>query len=329
MKTPSFWYKTKPGILSGILSPLSALYRFGATKKARSYKSYKSKVPVICVGNVTAGGGGKTPVVKALYKLLQEHSLSLEPVILTRGYGGSIAGPERVNKFGPADIWGDEALLHAQYASVTKSENRAKGARFIERENGTLILMDDGAQNRQLKKDILFYVIKGNRGFGNKCLIPSGPLREPLEIAFEKADAFILIGEDETGVQKHLPTEKPLFNAELKLPSNIPSKDKTYIGFAGLAFPEGFKITLEENGYRIKEFIEFSDHHNYTERDIENLFNRAYDQQATLITTEKDYMRLPPFAKKDEISVLSIDMEFKEPEKILSFLKDKLNNLNN
>ena len=110
---------------------------------------------------------------------------------------------------------------------------------------------------------------------------------------------------------------------------NIPFKIKVLSAHRTPVEVHKFSSNAKENGYRIKEFIEFSDHHNYTERDIENLFNRAYDQQATLITTEKDYMRLPPFAKKDEISVLSIDMEFKEPEKILSFLKDKLNNLNN
>lgn len=329
MKTPSFWYKEQPNFLAKALRPFSNVYSFISNKKAASPKSYKSKLPVICVGNITAGGGGKTPVVAALYKLLQENSLSLEPYILTRGYGGSIAGPERVNKHGPADLWGDEPLLHAQYASVVKSENRAKGARFIERENSTLILMDDGAQNMQLEKDILFYVIKGDRGFGNKRLIPSGPLREPLDIAFEKADAFIIIGDDTTGIQEKLPADKACFHANLNIANGNPPKDIPYIGFAGLAFPAGFKNTLEANGYQAEDFIEFADHHEYTERDIEKLFTLAHEKKTTLITTEKDYMRLPPFARKQEIAVLKAHLEFKETEKILSFLKDKLNNLNN
>lgn len=327
IQTPKFWYQNDPGLIAKFLRPAECLYSGVAnlSRKKQRKNAYKSSLPVICVGNITAGGSGKTPTCIALYKILKENGIVLDPVFLTRGYGGSLTGPERVRAQGSGKTWGDEALLLAQYGSVIKSVNRIKGAYLAEDHNADCILMDDGAQNERLEKTLTLIVINGRTGLGNKRQIPAGPLREPLESGLGRADAFILIGKDETNVSEILPKDKPCFNANLFAGKSAEmKKGKSYFGFAGIAFPENFKKTLIDNDISLVGFQPFPDHYYYSEKDLKVLLANAEGQNAALITTEKDYVRLPEGFDKSRVEVLPVELKFEDEKKLKDFLKERL-----
>ena len=327
LKTPKFWYTQDKNTVSKLLKPAEFIYnRISSIHRRNQFKNaYTSHIPVICIGNLTAGGSGKTPTCIALYQLLKSKSIALNPVFLTRGYGGSLNGPERVRSQGSAKAWGDEALLLARYGSVIKSKNRIKGAYYAEDLNADCILMDDGAQNELLSKTITLIVINGQNGFGNKQQIPAGPMRESLESGLNRADGFILIGEDKTGVQNILPKDKPCFEASIAVSKEWKSElNKPYIGFAGIAFPENFKKTLIDNNVNLKDFKAFADHHFYNDHDLKILTTIAESHNATLITTEKDYVRIPSGFDKNRIETLPIELQFKNIKAVTNFIKEKV-----
>ncbi len=327
-KTPKFWYHHDKNTVSKLLKPAEYLYDKVSVihRQNQSKNAYTSHIPVICVGNITAGGSGKTPTCIAIYQLLKSKGIALDPVFLTRGYGGSLNGPERVRGQGSAKTWGDEALLLARYGSVIKSKNRVKGAYYAEDLNADCILMDDGAQNERLSKTITLIVINGKNGFGNKKQIPAGPLREKLESGLNRADGFILIGDDKAGVHNILPKDKPLFKANIVTSKSWKLEpNKPYVGFAGIAFPENFKNTLIENNINLKDFKAFADHHFYTDNDIKILMGIAKSHNATLITTEKDYVRIPNSFDKNRIETLPIDLHFEDEKAVAGFLKKNIN----
>lgn len=329
-RTPQFWYNNTgimAKILPPVLAPLSFLYQLGH-KVHQSWQTPKSvNIPVICIGNLTAGGAGKTPTSIALLKLLKEKKHIRLPMFLTRGYGGSLTEPECVDTSGSARIWGDEPLLLAQHTTTIVARNRYEGAKLAQKEHADLIIMDDGLQNNSLKKDISFVVINGQSGFGNFKTIPSGPLREPLSTGIDKADAFIFMGEDKRNTQDLLPNDKPVFNGTITVPENgAPDKNKKYIGFSGIAHPEKFKQTLLNHSFEIVDFIPFSDHHTFSEKDMKKLLTLAKQKNATLITTEKDYVRLSDITIKEQIKTLPIQLSFSknEKEKIINFIEKKI-----
>jgi len=188
-----------------------------------------------------------------------------------------------------------------------------------------VVIMDDGLQNPGIHKDIKIIVVNGEMGFGNGLMMPAGPLREPLSSGLAQADAFFLIGEDKTSAQASLPTDIPLFNAALKADKGkLPSKKPKYIAFAGLGYPEKFfKFLKDELGYDIVETLAFADHCPYERQDIQDLRQKAQDEDAMLITTVKDYLRLPK-GYKDDIFTVPVSMTFKAPKKLQAFVKEKL-----
>ena len=323
---PDFWYQKEPSFLAKFFTPCSKLYSFLVQNKLSAETPYVAKIPVICVGNLTVGGGGKTPAVIALHSLLQKENTAVSPVFLTRGYGSAVFSPERVDPSGDPELWGDEPLLLARAGKCVVSKNRAKGARFIEGSTtADMILMDDGMQNNQLHKDIVFAVINGTDGFGNQQVLPAGPLREPLETGLKKAGAFIIIGEDSYGLAPILPKDKPVFKARLEVhKKNNIGKNGTYVAFCGIARPERFKQTLKEMHIDVVAFKTFGDHHLFSEKDIAELFKLAQEKHAQLITTEKDFVRLPYFAKKDTVKTVPVQLVFEEPEALLDFVKHQL-----
>ncbi len=319
-RTPAFWYK-KPGLISGLLSPLAGLYLAGHRLNQPKAPPKTVSIPVICIGNVTAGGTGKTPASLALYQLLTNKNLFFSPFFLTRGYGGIIKGPERVNPNGPASMWGDETLLLADTASTIISANRYDGAKLAKSLGADLIIMDDGFQNKTLQKTLTFLTINGKQGFGNGKLLPAGPLREPIEDALQKADAFILVGDDESGVRDRLPQNKPVFKAFIKpLEGSEIEPDRTYYGFCGIAHPDRFKKTLEDNGYKLSGFKAFPDHYDYSNRDLDKLLKRADKNNAILITTEKDMMRIDTPAMREQITYLPVHMAFEQPAALIDYI---------
>jgi len=311
LKAPRFW-KHKNWIAMA-LSPLSLLYLVGHRIKTLLTKSYRSTLPVICVGGVVVGGSGKTPVVHALIKLIRDENLYINPVILTRGYGGKLKGPTLVDPavHTAADV-GDEALLHALHAPTIISADRASGARLAEAMGADVIVMDDGLQNNTLEKTLSFLVLDTRQGFGNRYLLPAGPLREPLQEALDKCACVI-----QTNGKADPHIDKPVMTTSVKVLS-LHDKEREFFAFAGLGNPEKFKMTLEENGFRIATFKSFPDHHPYTTRNMESIKRLAGNMP--IITTHKDYVRIP-VTSRDGIEVLLIEQVFDFPAKISDYIK--------
>jgi tetraacyldisaccharide 4'-kinase len=283
MRAPDFW-KTR-GPLALLLAPLGCLYGLSVARKARKAAPYKSSARVVCVGNLTAGGSGKTPVAMAVAEDLIGRGKKV--FFLTRGYGGSETGPLLVNGQS-ADAVGDEALLLARIAATIVARDRAAGAKLAEAQGAEVIVMDDGHQNFSLAKDLSLVVVDGASGFGNGLMIPAGPLREPVAQGLARADAVIVMnrGEPDLGLfsgpvlRAHLATEGDAF------------RGKRVFAFAGIGRPEKFVETLQAQGAVVTGSQFFADHHPYTPAEIAALRRQAMD--ALLVTTEKDYVRLGP-----------------------------------
>jgi tetraacyldisaccharide 4'-kinase len=293
-RAPFWWYR-KPGVLASALSPLGTLYWRMAERKASQVEPYRSRLPVICIGNFTVGGGGKTPTAIAVAEVLKGAGEC--PCFLTRGYGGKSEGPVLVAKGQTAAEVGDETLLLHAHAPTVVAADRASGAKLIEGTHATVIIMDNGFQNPQLAKDFSLIVVDNNVGLGNGLVMPAGPLRAPLGKQMPHADALLLIGEGGKGAplaKAFEATNKPVLKARI-----TPRGDVRWlgvlpvIGFAGIANPKKFYATLSQHGARLVDTRSYPDHYLYTERRAERLLKWAKRNNAMLVTTEKDWVRLP------------------------------------
>ncbi len=317
MKAPSFWYR-KRGLLALLLAPFGQLYRCaGLLRRARA-TPYEASVPVICVGNIVAGGAGKTPTCLALYKLLHRQKPQQRIVFVTRGYGGTEKGPLRVDpKTHTAQDVGDEALLLARAAPCWIGCDRAAVIREAEKE-ADLIIMDDGMQNPHVAPTKTLLVVDGAVGFGNKQLIPAGPLRETLNDAFPRIDGIVMIGEDAHHTASYL--GKPVVNATLKPGlSTAFLANPRVLAFAGIGRPSKFYTSCREAGLTLVETCDFPDHYAYTEQDLQKLSTQAQNLNVRLITTAKDLVRVPE-AFRGQIGILEIELAFEDEGKALNLL---------
>jgi len=323
LKTPRFWFK-KDSVLALVLSPISKLYEFSGHLIQKKAKPVSVKTPLICIGNATLGGGGKTPTAIAVGKILDE--LNLKYGFLTRGYKGETKGPFRVNAlYHTAKQMGDESLILGKTAITYVAKDRVKGAQKMDRLGLNAVVLDDGYQNPKLKKDISLLVVNGMIGFGNEAVFPSGPLREPIEDAVKKADAVIIIGDVSEQISSFIKTVTvPVFFATVQsfFPKEI-DKTTKLLAFCGLAFPKKFFNSLEDQSFNILKKIPFSDHHLYTERDISDLREKARSLGAKLITTEKDYVRLSKTQKK-YVTYVPIELCWKDKKEVKAFLNKKI-----
>jgi len=317
---PQFWYSTdannKSPLLSIILWPLSALYQMGDKLNRLKTNQKPSPLPVICVGNITMGGGGKTPTARALLKMIQDHGKFATPCFLMRGYGGNNKGPIEVD-LTTHTSWdvGDEALMQAHYAPTIIASDRYDGAVLAEKLGYDLIIMDDGFQNYRLEKTLSFIVIDGGFGFGNGKTFPSGPLREPIKPALKRANACIIINKTDD-INLSILNKKRHYHASINLLNNgQKTKGKKVIAMAGIARPEKFFDTLEQNGYELYAHYGFSDHHVYTHGELQAIVERAERHNISVITTEKDWIRLSE-KWREKISYLKISIEFDDKFKI-------------
>ena len=332
LKTPDFWYnndKIKSRVQSYSLLPIASLYYAGYKIHQSIGKAYKANIPVICIGNLIAGGAGKTPSVLALLKLINKKKLFDTPYCLSRGYGGQEQGPLIIkDEIHSAVDVGDEPLLLSKYAKCIVSKNRAEGAKLAEKKGADLIIMDDGLQNSSLQKTIKFAVVNGTYGFGNKKLIPAGPLREPLKKGINNIDAFILIGQDTLNITSLIPDHKPIFKAQLTVPENwIYNQEVPYIAFSGMAHPEKFHSTLWSKGINVIGWHTFPDHYNFTEDDLNKLIKDAKAKKARLITTEKDYVRIPSDINFDiTIDVMPITLLWDAPDELAEYITNQVKN---
>lgn len=294
LKPPSWWYREQ-GAMATALKPVSGLYGRIAEKKASQAAPYLSRLPVICVGNFTVGGSGKTPTAIAVAEILK--IAGERPAFLTRGYGGKEEGPVRVTEDMDATQVGDEPLLLAQHAPTIVAGDREKGAKLIETMDVTVIVMDDGFQNASIGKDLSLICVDAKTGIGNAMVLPSGPLRAPLEPQIRMADALIVVGEGTKAnglIDRFTDAGKLVLKAEIGFPQDtrwlgvLP-----VIGFAGIAQPDRFFRTLREAGARLVDKKVFPDHHRFTDRQAQALLDEVEERNCMLVTTEKDWVRLP------------------------------------
>jgi tetraacyldisaccharide 4'-kinase len=282
MRAPDFW--RKGGVIAQLLAPLGALYGLSVAWKARMTAPFDPGIPVICVGNLTAGGSGKTPIAIAMAEMLRARGH--KPYFLTRGYGGSERGPALASRGHSAAVMGDEALLLARSAPTIVARDRAAGARLAKDKGATVLIMDDGHQNFALRKSLSVVVVDAGAGFGNGFQIPAGPLREPVRQGLARADAVILVGDGTPDLQGF---SGPVLRAHLKTDGSG-FTDKPVFAFAGIGRPEKFATSLEAAGAHVIGSCFFADHHPYTDDEILEL--RAVAGEAVLVTTEKDFVRL-------------------------------------
>jgi tetraacyldisaccharide 4'-kinase len=289
MKTPLFWSNSS-SLLAKLLSPLGSLY--GAITLWRmKQRGFKLSIPVICVGNPTVGGQGKTPTAIAIAKLLID--MGKNPVFLTRGYGSSNKGVTLVQAHHTARQVGDEPLILAKVAPVIVSKNKVLGAKFAVKQGFDCIIMDDGFQNPTLHKNYSILLIGEHE---NQGIFPAGSLRAPLKPQIDHADLTLVMGDD-----VEIIAEKPF--------------DDEYIAFCGLGNPDKFKATLAKLNVRVRGFHAFPDHHYYTERDTQMLLSQGFP----LITTEKDGVKLSGKLKESSV-ILPITLKFKDEKAILHAL---------
>jgi tetraacyldisaccharide 4'-kinase len=299
MRAPDFWQKR--GLWPALLAPLGALYGLSVALKARRARPYDCGLPVICVGNLTAGGSGKTPIAIALAEMLR--AKGQRPYFLTRGYGGSERGPALASRGHSATVMGDEALLLARTAPTIVARNRAAGARLAKEKGATVLVMDDGHQNFSLRKDLSLVVVDGETGFGNGLPIPAGPLREPVAQGLARADAVVIVGDGSPDLQGFT---GPVLRAHLKAEDGA-FAGKTVFAFAGIGRPEKFVASLQDSGALVTGSCFFADHHAYGADEITQL--RAVAGESILVTTEKDFVRLS-VAQREGIRVLKIAAVF-------------------
>jgi tetraacyldisaccharide 4'-kinase len=299
MRAPDFWqYRSAAARL---LAPLGALYGVSVAFKVKRAQPYTADIPVICVGNLTAGGSGKTPIALALAQALQQRDRNV--FFLTRGYGGREHGPLRVTPPHNAEAIGDEALLLAATAPTIVARNRAAGTRLAQAEGADILVMDDGHQNFSLRKNLSLVVVDAQSGFGNGLMIPAGPLREPVAQGLSRADAVILVGDGAPDLQGF---NKSVLRAHLSVDGTTFS-GKPVFAFAGIGRPEKFIASLRDSGAVVAGRKFFADHHAYSENEISRL--RAMAQDAILVTTQKDYVRLTP-SQRANIHVLPANAVF-------------------
>jgi tetraacyldisaccharide 4'-kinase len=294
VRAPSFWWQ-EPATATALLSPIATVY--GAVAAARLRRNgERAGVPVLCVGNPTVGGSGKTPTSLALARLLIE--AGERPFLLSRGYGGRLAGPVRVDpQHHRADDVGDEPLLLARCAPTVIARDRAAGARFARGAGASVIVLDDGFQNPSLAKDLSILVIDARRTIGNGLVFPAGPLRAPLTAQFDRAQAMLTIGDgpatatiESAAALRGL----SLFRATLMpdAASVATLKGSRVLAFAGIGDPEKFFATVADAGVAVAATRSFPDHHRYRRRELAALRSAAARDGLVLLTTEKDRARL-------------------------------------
>jgi tetraacyldisaccharide 4'-kinase len=310
---PAFW--SHDGLLARALSPLSGVTA-ALTARRIGHAGWRAPVPVVCCGNVTVGGAGKTTLVIDLAQRLTGQAVH----ILLRGYGGSARGVYRVKPDDSSALAGDEALLLARITPTWIGADRAASARAAIQAGAKILLMDDGLQNPTLAKTASLLVIDGRSGFGNGRVLPAGPLREPLAAAAARCQAAVLIGPDTTGAINRLPPALPVLRADLlQDPSIAALAGRKVIAFAGIALPEKFFDPLRQAGAILVVTRSFPDHHPYSDRELALLLREARDHGAVPVTTPKDAVRLPP-AIRGQVTVIGVGLKWRVPGQIDQFL---------
>lgn len=321
MKAPAFWFKP-PGWRARALAPLAWIYGGIASLRRATAMPDFSPMPVICIGNLTVGGAGKTPCALAVGEILAE--LGRKPAFLSRGYGGSERGPLKVDpQRHRAAAVGDEPLLLARAFPTYIGAKRGLSARLAIADGADVLVMDDGLHNPSLQKDYSIVLVDGATGFGNLRVLPAGPLRERLDRGLARADLFVMVGEDRRRYAAKLALRAPVLRSYLS-PDDAAEdlKGRRVFAFAGIAQPEKFFLTLVRLGAEIVGTRGFDDHHPYGEADLAAIAAAARAADAIAVTTEKDMVRIPE-DKRADFTTVAVSMTFDRRDE----LKERLQHL--
>ena len=309
MRAPHFWSagldpqsRAAAPLTRALLTPFSAAYQTITARRIANGPHSKLPVCVICVGNLTSGGSGKTPIVQALRRQLLDKGL--KAASLSRGYGGRLKGPIAVDpQTHSANDVGDEPLMLAASGESWISRDRHTGGLAMVDAGVEAIIMDDGHQNPQLAKNLSLVVIDSHAPFGNGYVLPKGPLREPPKAGLARADAVVLMGD---GPTPHAVTASGVSVLRAKLVQTLPVPSGPVFAFAGIGRPARFFDSLRKAGADVQDMLGFPDHHTYSARDIMRLRALAEAHGYTLVTTRKDYVRL---SEADREGILPIDVQ--------------------
>lgn len=328
MREPAFWWR-KPGLAAGLLAPVAMLY--GAVASARlAQRGARADVPVVCIGNPTIGGAGKTPLALTLARLLQASGDA--PFLLSRGYGGRLAGPLRVDpsRHEAADV-GDEPLLLARVAPTVVARDRVAGAQAAVAAGASVIVMDDGFQNPSLQKSFSILVVDARRGIGNGSVVPAGPLRAPLAVQLARADALVMVGASDDGVAATARGRGlPVFHASLTPDAAVAATlaGTRVLAFAGIGDPEKLFATLKGAGIAVAATRGFPDHHRFRADEARMLCEQADREALVLVTTEKDVARMRGDAKVAVLATraraLPVTLTLADADAFLRLLRQKL-----
>ena len=331
LKAPG-WWDQKTGVIPFLLAPVGYLIGGIMAAQWKFRRPLHASLPVICIGNLNAGGAGKTPTAIAVAALLEE--LGAQPAFLSRGYGGTMRGPHLVDKMrDSAREVGDEPMLLARHAAAVIAADRPEGAALAAAQGVNVVVMDDGFQNPSLFKDLSLIVIDAQAGIGNGMVLPAGPLRAPLGFQLARADALIVVGDGEAAndIAEWMDAHgRPVFRAKL-----VPDEKTDWIAHAsliacaGIGRPEKFFDTVEALGCNLIATVPFADHHRYSETDAERLLASAKRTKAQLVTTEKDLVRIPdtegPLGElKAAARALPVRLRFADSAKVQALLKPLL-----
>jgi len=317
---PEFWERQGP--LPLLLAPLGWAYGAAGRLRRAAARPWRAPVPVLCVGNLVVGGAGKTPVVLDLARRLLARGE--RPHLLSRGYGGSLAGPVRVDpaRHGYREV-GDEALLLARVAPSWIANDRAAGAKAAIAAGATVLVLDDGFQNPSLVQDLKFVVVDATYGFGNGYILPAGPLREPAASGLARADAVVVMGDGEAGIHRMLGS-LPVLRAHLVLRQGTQSlQGARVVAFAGIGRPHKFFEFLDQLGARVVARHAFADHQPYGSDALEPILTEAAREGAQALTTEKDGVRIPA-ELRDRITLVPVVVQWDDAAVVETLLEQRL-----
>ena len=319
---PNFWCKKNnliEKIIIFILLPFSFLYFLISKIEQKTKKKNKVGIPVICIGNINAGGSGKTPFAIYLANFLKKRKIN--PHIISRGYLGKLQGPIKVNsKKHSSDDVGDEALLLASVTDTWVSKNKFDGVVKATLNGADVIILDDGLQNNSIYQDLKILIVDGGFGFGNEFILPAGPLRETINSGVKKSDILIIFNKDENSIERKIKNKITIIHGSSEITKFVNLKKRKIVGFSGIGRPEKFYSSLKEKKLNVLNFFPFPDHYLYSKKKIDNLIKYAKSNNSVLVTTLKDKQRIS-LGQRKKIVFLDLKIEIKEEKKLINFLK--------